>query len=85
MTDSQKRGLLIGVVVVAGVAAAYSFYSSGILGPKLEVVGTLPQASKQQEKEAADRAAANSAPAPPANDAVRTGMDPADMEGNPKG
>lgn len=81
MTNSQKKGLLLLVVVLAGGAAVYSFMNSGMLGPKEEVVGTLPQLSKQEEQ-----AAATPDPAPPpAADAVRTGMDPADMEGNPKG
>lgn len=82
MSNGQKRAILAVVVVVAGAAAVFSFFNSGMMGPKEEVVGSLPQLSKQQELEAA-KAAEQSAP--PADSAVRTGIDPADMEGNPKG
>lgn len=83
MNDIQKRWLLVGAVVIAGGAAIWSFYNSGVMGEKIEVVGTLPQASKQEEMDAANRAAQNAAP--PATDAVRTGQDPADVEGSRKG
>ncbi len=83
MSEAQKRGLVVGALVIAVTAAALSFYLSNS-GPKEEVVGTMPQLSKEQEQKAAEQAEAGTHEVPK-NDAVRTGIDPADIEPNPKG